>query len=374
MKGKIPETLQHTPHFHEEDYRFMQLALYLAQRGLGSTAPNPSVGCVIVNNGIIVGRGTTAPGGRPHAETVALAQAGSKARGATVYVTLEPCCHVGKTRPCTEPLIEAGVTRVVVAIKDKNPAVSGGGIASLQQAGITVDVGLLSEEASAMNAGFFSVHQRARPWVTVKLATSLDGKIALANGESRWITGPEARRYAHLLRAQHDAIMVGAGTVKADDPELTCRLPGMEAKNPVRVIMDSRTQLPANCKLFTTANQTPTWVVTRKQQGDFPDSVKALTAQQENAGYINAATALSLLAAQGITRLLVEGGSKLVTSLWQADMIDQLIWIRAPKVLGNDSRPAIDALQLSALQNTTLWHRKELLTLGPDCCEIFTKA
>lgn len=358
--------------FSSEDIRFMQMALMLARRGLGMTAPNPSVGCVVVKDGKVIGRGNTAPGGRPHAETVALKQAGKNAEGATVYVTLEPCCHIGKTHPCSDALIHSRVKRVVVAVKDVNPAVAGGGIAALRHAGIAVEIGLLEAEAREVNAGFFSVHERKRPLVTLKLATSLDGKIALASGESKWITGEQARAYAHLLRAQHDAIMVGAGTVIHDNPSLTCRLPGLETCHPVRVVMDTQNQLSSQATLFTTAKEIPTWVITQKKNATFPDGVKVFPVAKGSDGKIAVKEALELLASQGITRLLVEGGSALATSLWREKLVDRLIWIRAPKVLGNDGKPAVDALNLSELVEATAWKRETSFLLGEDSCEVFS--
>src|SRR5579862_7078692 len=217
------------------DLMAMRGALSLARRGLGNTWPNPAVGCVLVREGRVVGRGWTQPGGRPHAETEALARAGRAARGATAYVTLEPCCHHGRTPPCADALIAAGLSRVVAAIEDPDPRVAGGGLARLRAAGLDVESGLCAAEAAEINAGFLSRLRLGRPLVTLKLATSLDGRIATASGESRWITGGPARERAHLLRATHDAILVGTDTVIADNPELTCRLPGLAGHSPVRV-------------------------------------------------------------------------------------------------------------------------------------------
>ncbi|MBX6375722.1 MAG: bifunctional diaminohydroxyphosphoribosylaminopyrimidine deaminase/5-amino-6-(5-phosphoribosylamino)uracil reductase RibD, partial [Acetobacteraceae bacterium] len=242
----------------------MRAALALARRGLGNAWPNPAVGCVLVRDGRVVGRGWTQPGGRPHAETEALRRAGPEgARGATAYVTLEPCSHHGRTPPCCDALIAAGVARVVVALQDPDSRVNGRGIARLRAAGIAVETGLCEAEARAINAGFIRRIHLGLPLVTLKLATTLDGRIATATGESRWITGPEARREAHALRARHDAVLVGSGTVLADDPDLTCRLPGM-AKTPVlRVVADSRLRTPPAARLVATARQVPTWIVTR---------------------------------------------------------------------------------------------------------------
>ncbi len=240
----------------------MRAALALARRGLGRVWPNPAVGCVLVRDGHVVGRGWTQPGGRPHAETEALKRAGDLARGATAYVTLEPCDHEGATGPCSNALLQAGIGRVVVAMQDPDPRVSGRGIARLREAGVEVTVGPCREEATQLNLGFFLRVTEGRPMVTLKLATSLDGRIATASGDSKWITGEQARAEAHSLRASHDAVLVGSGTALADDPALTCRLPGMEDRSPVRVIADSRLRLPLSAEVVRTADRVPTWLVT----------------------------------------------------------------------------------------------------------------
>lgn len=342
------------------DERYMRLALCLAQRGLGTTAPNPSVGCVIVKDNRIIGQGVTAPGGRPHAETQSLQQAGAEARGATAYVTLEPCSHHGKTPPCAEALMEAGVARVVVALEDCDSRVAGRGIAQMRDMGITVDVGLCRDEARALNAGFFSVHERRRPLVTLKLATSLDGKIATASGESKWITGDAARRYAHLLRAEHDAIMVGIGTVLADNPSLTCRLPGLEDRNPIPVVMDSRLRLPKDSQLAHSASLVLTC---ESRQLAHPVTTIQVPAQD---GHINPTAALTALADGGITRLLVEGGGRLAASLLKADLVDHLIWIQAPKIIGADGKPAVAELGLERLHDASHWQRISMRLLSED--------
>src|SRR6266446_3099076 len=256
------------------DVGHMRAAIALARRGLGDVWPNPAVGCVIVRKGRVVGRGWTQPGGRPHGETVALARAGVAATGATAYVTLEPCCHWGKTPPCADALIAAGLRRVVVALEDPDPRVAGAGIERLRAAGIEVEVGLCAAEAAEINAGFLQRVRLGRPLVTLKLATSLDGRIATAGGESRWITGPLARERAHLLRATHDAILVGTDTVLADDPRLTCRVPGLSRRSPVRVVIDRHLRISPGARLIAEARQVPTSVVTPGAAD--PDRQKAL--------------------------------------------------------------------------------------------------
>ena len=242
----------------------MRSALALARRGLGNTWPNPSVGCVVVKDGRVVGRAVTAPGGRPHAEPAALDAAGPAARGATVYVTLEPCCHWGRTPPCTDALTAAGVARVVIGTRDPDPRVDGAGIAKLRAAGIVVDEGILRDEADEVASGFRARVRLGRPAVTLKLASTLDGRIATRSGESRWITGEAARRAAHALRGRHDAVMVGVGTVLADNPELTCRLPGYRPNPPVRVVADSHLRTPLTAALVVTAAAAPTWMLIRE--------------------------------------------------------------------------------------------------------------
>ncbi|MGY3690284.1 diaminohydroxyphosphoribosylaminopyrimidine deaminase/5-amino-6-(5-phosphoribosylamino)uracil reductase [Bradyrhizobium sp. USDA 3240] len=244
------------------DLRFMQLALALGRRGLGRTWPNPAVGAVIVKDGVIVGRGWTQPGGRPHAEVEALRRAGSAARGATLYVTLEPCSHFGRSPPCADAVVAAGLARVVSAIEDPNPDVGGKGHAKLRAAGIAVDVGLCAAEAARDHAGHFRRITDQRPHVILKLAVSADDKIAAGGHEPVAITGEAARTRVHLLRAQSDAILIGIGTVRADDPMLTCRLPGMAARSPVRVVLDRALRISGDSRLVHSARETPLWVMT----------------------------------------------------------------------------------------------------------------
>jgi diaminohydroxyphosphoribosylaminopyrimidine deaminase/5-amino-6-(5-phosphoribosylamino)uracil reductase len=339
----------------ERDAHFLALALRLAARGLGRTWPNPAVGCIVVKDGHIVGRGWTQPGGRPHAEVEALRRAGDQALGATVYVTLEPCAHYGRTPPCTMALLHAGVRRVVAATQCPDRRVDGKGIAQLRQAGVEVTLGPLRAEAEALNAGFFLKERSGRPLVTLKLATSLDGRIATRSGASRWITGEEARTRAHWLRATHDAIMIGSGTALADDPSLTCRLPGLEDRSPVRVVLDGRLRLPATSQLALTASDVPTWLVTRRAGP--PERVEALRrlgvelieVKAERAGGLALDDVLAALASRGITRVLVEGGARLATALLRRGLIDRLAWVQAPIIIGGDGLAAIGALGIETV-------------------------
>jgi diaminohydroxyphosphoribosylaminopyrimidine deaminase / 5-amino-6-(5-phosphoribosylamino)uracil reductase len=359
------------------DFGSMRAALALARRGLGTVWPNPSVGCVLVKKGHVVGRGWTQPGGRPHGETEALRRAGEAAREATAYVSLEPCCHWGKTPPCTEALIGAGVRRVVVALEDPDPRVAGHGIRQLRAAGLDVETGLGGEEAAEVNAGFLNRVRLGRPLVTLKLATSLDGRIATAGGESRWISGPEARERTHALRADHDAILVGIGTVLADDPQLTCRLPGLGNRSPVRVVIDRRLRIPATSRLIVDAHRIPTWIVTLRSADPahrgalLPRGVTLIDVDPDPTGQIDLAAALEAIGARGITRLLVEGGAGLAAALIRAGFVDRLAWVHAPLLIGGDGIAAIAALGLPGLGGAPVFERLSTETFGNDMLAIF---
>lgn len=354
-----------------DDLDHMRAALALARRGLGNAWPNPAVGCVLVRHGRVVGRGWTQPGGRPHAETEALRRAGPKARGATAYVTLEPCSHHGRTPPCCNALAEAGVARVVMAMRDPDPRVNGRGLTMLRDAAIVVEEGLLEAEARALNAGFFRRIERGLPVVTLKLATTLDGRIATATGESRWITGPEARREAHALRARHDAILVGSGTVLADDPDLTCRIPGMECVPMLRVVADARLRTPATARLVTTATAAPTCIIT--VPGHSPAALapfiaagaEVLTVPAAETG-LDLRALLGALARRGVTRVLAEGGAGLAAGLLRAGLVDRLAWFHAPAVMGADGHPAAEGLRLAALAAMPRFRRVAARPLGMD--------
>lgn len=328
------------------DARFMARALALAARGLGCTWPNPSVGAVFVRSGRVVGEGFTRPAGGPHAEIVALRQAGARARGADLYVTLEPCSHHGRTPPCADALLSLGLRRVVVAQVDPNPRVRGRGIRRLRAAGVQVDVGEGRDEAERLLAGFRRWVTTGRPLVTLKLAGSWDGRIAAAGGDARWITGPAARRIAHGLRDVHDAILVGAGTVRQDDPELTCRLRG--GHDPVRVVLaGSDLRLPARAKVL--AGGPPTWVVAPRDAA--PRRVAALERRGVSVVLVPARrgrmpfdAVLDALGARGLTTLLVEGGSTVAAAALGSGSVDRLVWFTAPLLLGGDGVPAVGAL------------------------------
>ncbi len=346
----------------------MRQALALAARGMGQVWPNPAVGCVIVAGDRIVGRGVTQPGGRPHAETVALAQAGAAARGATAHVTLEPCAHHGRTPPCAEALAAAGVARVVVAAGDPDPRVAGRGLAILRAAGIAVTAGVLAPEARLLNAGFLLRVGAGRPFVTLKLALSLDGRIANGAGVSRWITGPAARRQVHALRARHDAVMVGIGTALADDPDLTVRDLG-PVRQPVRVVLDSRLRLPAAARLARTAAEVPVWVLhaAGAAAGPAPAGLCRLPVAAGPDGRIDPAAALARLAAEGITRVLCEGGGQLAASLLTAGLVDEIVAFTGGHAFGQNGTPGLGALPAAAaLPDPPDWALVDTAPAGRD--------
>jgi diaminohydroxyphosphoribosylaminopyrimidine deaminase / 5-amino-6-(5-phosphoribosylamino)uracil reductase len=364
------------------DHRFMALALTLGRRGQGRTWPNPAVGAVIVKDGVIVGRGWTQPGGRPHAEVEALRRAGDAARGATLYVTLEPCSHFGKSPPCADAVIAAGLARVVSAIEDPNPAVAGQGHARLRAAGIVVDVGIGAVEAATDHAGHFRRIREGRPHVILKLAVSPDDKIAAAGHQPVAVTGEASRSRVHLLRAQCDAVLVGIGTVLADDPLLTCRLPGMAAESPIRVVLDRALRLPGTSKLVHSARQMALWVMT----SSLSEAPAAMKLGAAGAQVLRVATTtapppgldlnavLHLLADKSITRLLVEGGSRVASSFVAADLADEVWLLRGPDPIGADGIAALDALPLTAITQSPKFKVRASQELRRDTLTIYERA
>jgi diaminohydroxyphosphoribosylaminopyrimidine deaminase/5-amino-6-(5-phosphoribosylamino)uracil reductase len=358
------------------DIRFMDLALALGRRGRGRTWPNPAVGAVIVKDGVIVGRGWTQPGGRPHAEVEALRRAGEAARGATLYVTLEPCSHFGKSPPCADAVITAGISRVVSAIEDPNPEVAGKGHARLRAAGIAVEIGVGADEARRDHAGHISRMTQGRPHVMLKLALSADGKAAAAGRKPVAITGEVVRERVHLLRAESDAIMIGIGTALADDPMLTCRLPGMAKYSPVRVVADSLLRLPLNSRLVKSAYETPVWAIagmSAPQEAEFrllPLGVEVLRSP-DSTDRLDLKDALGFLSAKGITRLMVEGGPTLAAAMVKADLVDEAVLFHSDKVIGPDGIEALDAGASAMLKQRLKLAATE--PLGPDRQEIFVR-
>ena len=358
------------------DRRFMQLALTLGRRGLGRTWPNPAVGAVIVKDGIIVGRGWTQDGGRPHAEPEALRRAGDLAKGATLYVTLEPCSHHGRSPPCADAVIAAGIARVVSAMEDPNPEVAGQGHARLRAAGIVVDTGLYADKATRDHAGHISRVLRMRPYVILKLAVSSDGKIGLT-GKPVAITGEESRSRVHLLRAQCDAILVGIGTVKADNPDLTCRLSGLAAQSPVRVVLDRRLRISGDSKLIHSARATPLWLMTSTtaeaaaatKLGAAGAQIIRLPTTRESG--LDLSAVMAALHERGITRLMVEGGARVAESFLQAGLVDEVWLLRGPDAIGEGGVAALHAMRLSAITQSPDFAQRGSEALGNDMLTIY---
>jgi diaminohydroxyphosphoribosylaminopyrimidine deaminase/5-amino-6-(5-phosphoribosylamino)uracil reductase len=366
----------------EDDRRFMALALALGRRGEGTTWPNPSVGCVIVSGGRIVGRGWTRPGGRPHAEPVALAQAGATARGATAYVSLEPCAHHGKTPPCAEALVAAGITRVVTAMTDPDPRVSGAGHRLLEAAGLSVTTGVLEDEARRDHAGFVLNRTQGRPLLTLKLALTLDGRIATASGESRWITGPEARRRVHAMRACHGAVLVGGGTARADAPALTVRGLG-PVPQPVRIVASAGLDIPADSQLLRSLGEAPLWVVIDADEGRVPSAtrtawmdrgVRLLPVAAGAQGRLDPRAMMAALAEAGLTRVFCEGGGALAAALLGADLVDELAVFTAGLALGSEGRPGLGELGLARLADARRFRLMSAEAVGGDVLHRWTRA
>ena len=364
----------------DTDIAHMRAALALAARGLGRVWPNPAVGCVIVSaDGRVVARGWTQPGGRPHAETEALRRAGAAAKGATAYVSLEPCSHHGQTPPCAEALIAAGIARCVAAIEDPDPRVQGRGLGKLRAAGVAVTLGTLQDEAADLNAGFFTRVRSGRPLVTLKIASTLDGRIALASGESRWITGEASRARVHLMRAQHDAVLVGGATAKTDDPELTVRLPGLEDRRPIRVLLDRDLSLPPTAKLVTSAGSHPVWILVgpgvAASQGKAyrAAGVDLIEVPLDREGRLDLQAVMAELGRLGLTRILVEAGGRLATALLAQDLVDRLFWFRSPGIIGGDGHPAAGPLSLAKLTEMPRFQRIAVEALGEDLLESYKR-
>lgn len=358
----------------------MAAALNLAARGLGRVAPNPAVGCVLVKEARVVGRGWTGDGGRPHAETIALAQAGKQARGADAYVSLEPCAHIGKTPPCAEALIEAGIARCAVALEDPDPRVSGRGIAWMRNRGIEVTSGLMADRAARLNEGYLLTRLKKRPLVTVKLASTLDGRIAMASGESRWITNELSRKRVHLLRARHDAVMVGSSTAIADNPQLDVRVPGLKGSKPLRVVPDSRLRLPLTHNLVAHAREQPTLLATsassdRMRLKAFQDAgVETVELSADESGQVAMVELLAHLAERGTTRLLVEGGGHLIASLLREDLVDRMVVFSAARIIGGDGVPSVASLGIHHLAEAPVFELTAQEKLGMDCLKEYRRA
>ena len=358
------------------DRRFMRLALSLGRRGLGRTWPNPAVGAVIVRDEEIVGRGWTQPGGRPHAEIEALRRAGAMARGATLYVTLEPCSHHGKSPPCADAVIASGIARVVSAMEDPNPEVAGRGHARLRSAGIAVDVGIEAATARRDHAGHIRRMRDGRPQVMLKLAISADGKAAGAGRKRVPITGNAVRDRVHMMRAESDAIMIGIGTALADDPVLTCRLPGMAKMSPTRVVLDAGLRLPLQSRLLATAGEMPLLIMAGKHAPAASETAvhqhgAEVVRVAETEGRLDLREVLNLLAQRGITRLMVEGGPTVASALIEADLVDEAVFFHSPVVIGEEGLPALES-RAAQLPNQHL-NRVSSEPVGLDRREIYER-
>lgn len=357
------------------DQHFLRHALRIGARHLGRTWPNPSVGCVLVKNDQVIATGVTAETGRPHAETEALARAGSEARGATAYVTLEPCAHHGQTPPCAQALIDAGIARVVIACEDPDSRVAGKGALMLKQAGIDV-VELQMPEAARFHRGFFRRTHHQLPYVAMKLATSLDAQMADHTGGSQWITGELARQHGHGIRAQMDAVISGIGTVLADDPRLTARLPGIDHHRLVRVVCDRHLRLPLESQLVRSAEQQAVWLITTssgvEEQASHANDLRErgvnLYVLEDQALYPK--NILHALAEAGLTRVLVEAGPALSTAFLAAACVDTLYWYRAPILLGSGGTAALGDLP-TQVASAARGQCTDHISLGPDACEVY---
>ncbi|MBI1201765.1 MAG: bifunctional diaminohydroxyphosphoribosylaminopyrimidine deaminase/5-amino-6-(5-phosphoribosylamino)uracil reductase RibD [Rhodopseudomonas sp.] len=359
-----------------DDIRFMKLALALGRRGLGNTWPNPAVGAVIVKDGVIVGRGYTQPGGRPHAEAEALQQAKRFAKGATLYCTLEPCSHEGKTPPCADAIIKAGIVRVVSAIEDPNPEVAGQGHARLRERGIAVDVGLCAEEAALAHAGHFARIRQSRPHVTLKLAVSKDGKAGLAGRKQVAITEVGANERVYMMRAQNDAILVGIGTVLSDNPQLTSRLPGLFERSPIRIVLDARLVVPVSLSVVSTVKDTPTWVFTSRASSEMAEEILVdkgckVFRVADTDGKLDLAEVLRVLADQGITRLMVEGGPTVAASFVGADLVDEAVVLHGERTVGETGIGPLEGMSLDDL--TVMLKSRGSETIGPDRIEYYQR-
>jgi len=355
-----------------DDRHYMQRALELAALGLGRTSPNPAVGAVIVKEGTIVGEGYHQKAGTPHAEIHALRQAGEHARGADIYVTLEPCSHYGKTPPCVNALIEAGIKRVVAAVLDPNPLVAGQGIKILQNAGIETKIGVLEEPARRLNEAFFKYITTRRPFVALKTAMTLDGKIATREGNSRWITSAPARQYVHQLRNRYDAIMVGIGTVLADDPLLNTRLEDASARDPVRIIIDGQLNLPLDSKIAQTSNNQPTLVYTSRSADQGREKalrekgleIVRVDGTQDN---LDLRQVMDDLGKRGLISILVEGGAGLNASLLEQKLVDKLYWFIAPKIIGGSQAPGpVGGTGAAIMDEAIILHDIQQQQIGDD--------
>ncbi|MEM6812417.1 MAG: bifunctional diaminohydroxyphosphoribosylaminopyrimidine deaminase/5-amino-6-(5-phosphoribosylamino)uracil reductase RibD [Pseudomonadota bacterium] len=353
------------------DVEYMRSALAIARTGLGRTAPNPSVGCVLVKDDKVIVRARTGDGGRPHAEKFALETVGEQAKGATAYVTLEPCAHEGETPSCAQELIKAGISKVVIALADPDARTNGKGIEMLKQSGVEVVTGILEEEAFRLNEGFFLRQLKGRPFISLKIATTLDGKIATSTGESQWITGKAARARAHLLRAQHDAIAVGVNTIKVDNPSLTTRIEGLD-HGPVKIVFDTNLDLDGSEKIFESCHKVII-LTSNSKKSITKQNVKVVVVSSSSDGYLNLKESVQAIASEGVTRLMIEGGASLITSFLKEDLFDHFYWFHAPQIIGTDGRDAIQEMNISKIIDQKRLSFVRSMQVDKDRLDIFKR-
>lgn len=360
-----------TLEFNKYDQKFMNLALNLAKKNVGFTGENPSVGCVIVKNNVILATGITSKNGRPHAESNAINQTQNDLQSATIYLTLEPCFHVGKTNPCVDLIIEKKIARVVIATQDPDNRVNGNSIKKLQENGIEVAVGLFEKEAQEINRGFFKAKTQNAPFVTLKLATSLDGKIATKTFDSKWITNEKSRQYGHYLRAKNDAILIGVNSVKKDDPILDCRISGLEEFSPIRIIFSTKLDLDLNFKIFQNLEKIPTYIAT--QNKDLQKQERFLQAGVKIILFENLQNLLQELCKMGINNLLIEGGANVSKEFLQENLVDEIMHFQANQILGSDALSAIADLNINNLSQSLKFQRISSQNLDGDQLTILRK-
>jgi len=355
----------------EHDVAYMRLAIGEAIRALGRTHPNPAVGAVIVSNGKVVGRGWTRPPGGPHAEIMALRDAGKRAKGATLYTTLEPCNHFGRTPPCSDAILKAGVTRVVYGSLDPNPKVNGAGLRKLRKGGVVVKGPVLRHETEALNRPFFKFHRSGLPWVTLKAAITLDGKLATGSGDSRWVSSGAARTVAHELRDRVDAIMVGAGTVKIDDPRLTTRL-SAKGRDPTRVVLDAKLSTSPRAQIYRQRSAADTIIATAanvdsaKARRYAPAKLWRFAREAKARGHVELRAVLKRLAAEGLLHVLVEGGAEVHASFLRAGLWDELLLFVAPKLIGHEGKTWTGALGVKEMAKALTLGALTVEPVGPD--------
>ncbi len=360
--------------FSKDDIKYMRMAIALGKKRLGRTTPNPAVGAVVVNGDEVVGKGYHKKAGTAHAEVNALQEAGPRAKGATLYVTLEPCNHFGRTPPCTQAILNAGISRVVIGALDPNPRVAGGGEAYLRKKGVRVDVGCLEFEAKILIAPFVKHTFTGRPWIRAKVASTLDGKIATRTFDSKWITGPKARGFGHRLRQISNAIMVGRGTAQYDNPSLTCRINSKQGHDPIRVILDSRLKLSPELKVFHLESKAPTMVFCSRLSKD-PEKfdllrsigVKVFEVDDDPGGGLSLKDILNILGSMNVQSMLVEGGSGLLGAFFDQDLVDEVFFFFAPKIMGGkDSITSIGGQGPHVCQDVKRLYHMEIKRLGED--------